>query len=229
MSDHDPYAFLSPAAVVVDDRFQPLLRSPIEAAHVTAGAAIEEHEGWRIAVYENGAAGLWLSDLSHLGKLDLRGTESELEELTGGLAPGQARADGDIWTLRLTPTHGYVVCPFTRVGELRARIGSAAVDASCGLAAVALGGEGWREVWMRSSGLDAREQSFGPGCCLAGSVMRAQTIAVNLGEHVLMLVGWEFAEYFWEALLDAGAEIGLVPVTLGVGAGEIVGQEVGAG
>jgi hypothetical protein len=55
--------------------------------------------------------------------------------------------------------------------------------------------------------------------------MRAQTIAVNLGEHVLMLVGWEFAEYFWDALLDAGGELGLVPVTLGVG----VGQEVGAG
>ena len=225
MSAPDPYAFLSPAAVVADDRFQPLLRSPIEAAHVTAGAAIEEHEGWRIAVYENGAAGLWLSDLSHLGKLDLRGTQAELDELTGGLAAGQARADGDIWTLRLTPTHGYVICPFGRVGELRARIGGAAVDASCGLAAVALGGDAWREVWMRSSGLDARERSFGPGRCLAGSVMRAQTIAVNLGEHVLMLVGWEFAEYFWDALLDAGGELGLVPVTLGVG----VGQEVGAG
>jgi len=225
MTDHDPYAFLSPAAVAAEGGHQPLLRSPIEPAHIAAGAQIETHAGWRIAAYEPTDAQLWVSDQSHLGKLDLRGTAEELDGLTGGLEPGTARADGEVWTIRLTPTHGYVVCPFERVGELRARIGGAAIDATCGLAAVALGGDGWREVWARSSGLDVRESRFAPGRCVAGSVMRVNTLAVHRSNHVLMLVGWEFAEYFWEAILDAGAELGLAAVTAGVAAPQPVAEQ----
>ena len=37
----------------------------------------------------------WIVDVSHFGKLDLRATASGLDQLTGGLAPGEARADGE--------------------------------------------------------------------------------------------------------------------------------------
>ena len=217
MTVTDPYAFLSPAATAPDGGHVPVLRSPIEHAHRRDGATFEDDGGWRLAVYEpadGDGGGVWIEDRSHLGKLDMRGTPEQMDDLTGGLEHGRARRDGDVWTLRLTPTHGYVLCPFARVAELRERI-PGAIDVTSGMAAVAIGGDGWREVWARSSGLDVRPDRFGPHRCLAGSVMRVNTIALNTGEDVLMLVGWEFAEYFWDAIRDAGAEIGIVPVSSG--------------
>jgi len=206
---HDPYAFMSPATAgngVV-------LRTPMDRRHAAAGAAFAERDGWRIAEYEGEPADPWLADVSHLGKLDVRGSQAELDELTGGLATGAARRDGDVWTLRLTPVHGYVLCPYGRVGALRDSIGASAIDVTSGLAGVALGGSRWRDVMNRSSGLDVRPSRFGPGRCMAGSVMRVPTLIVNEGESIPMFVGWEYGEYFWDAILDAGETLGIGPRT----------------
>jgi hypothetical protein len=206
MSERDPYAFLSPAAASAGVA----LRTPMEHSHLAAGAAIEEHDGWRVAVYEEteGAAA-WACDLSHLGKLDVRAAQPELDSLTGGLGVGAARNDDDVWTLRLTATHAYVLCPYPRVASLRGRIGAGAIDATCGLAAVGLGGERRRDVFNRSSGLDVRESRFGPNRCMAGSVMRLPTLVLNRGDDLVMLVAWEMGEYFWDAILDAGETIAI--------------------
>jgi sarcosine oxidase gamma subunit len=206
---HDPYAFMSPATAgngVV-------LRTPMDRRHAAAGAAFAERDGWRIAEYEGEPADPWLADVSHLGKLDVRGSQAELDELTGGLGTGAARRDGDVWTLRLTPVHGYVLCPYGRAGALRDSIGASAIDVTSGLAGVALGGSRWRDVMNRSSGLDVRPSRFGPGRCMAGSVMRVPTLVVNEGESIAMFVGWEYGEYFWDAILDAGETLGIGPRT----------------
>lgn len=203
--ERDPYAFLSPAAATAGVG----LRTPMERSHLAAGATIEEHDGWRVAAYEQADAAAWACDLSHLGKLDVRGTAAEIDALTGGLGLGAARSDDEVWTMRLTPTHAYVLCPFARVAALRGRIGAGAIDATCGLAAVALGGERRRDVFNRSSGLDVRESRFGPNRCMAGSVMRLPTLVLNRGDDLVMLVAWEMGEYFWDAILDAGETIGI--------------------
>jgi glycine cleavage system aminomethyltransferase T len=202
----DPYAFLSPAAAAAGVG----LRTPMERSHLAAGAALEDVDGWRVAAYPaNGEAAATLTDLSHLGKLDLRASARELDALTGGLGPGAAREDDGIWTLRLTPTHAYVLSPFPRVNALRDRIGATALDVTCAFAAVALGGERRRDVFNRSSGLDVREGRFGPDRCMAGSVMRVPTLVLNRGDDLVMLVAWEHGEYFWDAILDAGETIGI--------------------
>jgi len=206
---HDPYAFMSPATAgngVV-------LRTPMDRRHAAAGATFAERDGWRIAEYEGEPADPWLADVSHLGKLDVRGSQAELDELTGGLPTGAARRDGDVWTLRLTPVHGYVLCPYGRVEALRGSVGAAAIDVTSALAGVALGGSRWRDVMNRSSGLDVRPSRFGPGRCMAGSVMRVPTLIVNEGESITMFVGWEYGEYFWDAILDAGATLGIAART----------------
>jgi glycine cleavage system aminomethyltransferase T len=205
MMERDPYAFLSPAAATAGVG----LRTPMEHSHLAAGATIEEYDGWRVAAYEQAEADAWACDLSHLGKLDVRGTAAEIDALTGGLGLGAARNDDEVWTMRLTPTHAYVLCPFSRASALRGRIGAAAIDATCGLAAVALGGERRRDVFNRSSGLDVRESRFGPSRCMAGSVMRVPTLVLNRGDDLVMLVAWEMGEYFWEAILDAGEMVGI--------------------
>jgi hypothetical protein len=206
----DPYAFMSPAAAAAGVA----LRTPMERRHLAAGAALEERDGWRVGVYpEDGEHDPWIADVSHLGKLDLRGTESELDGLTGGLGSGGARQDGDVWTLRLTPTHGYVLCPFPRLASLRDSIGSSAIDVTCGLAGVAVGGSRWRHVMNRSSGLDVRESRFPANRCMAGSVMRVPTLVLHDGGGISMFVGWEYGEYFWDAILDAGATLGIAART----------------
>lgn len=203
----DPYAFLSPAAAAAGVG----LRTPMERSHLAEGAALEDVDGWRVAAYApaDADAAATATDLSHLGKLDLRASAAELDTLTGGLGPGAAREDGGVWTLRLTPTHGYVVCPFPRVNALRDRIGAAALDVTSAYAAVALGGERRLDVFNRSSGLDVRPGRFGADRCMAGSVMRVPTLVLNRGDDLVMLVAWEYGEYFWDAILDAGETIGI--------------------
>ena len=202
----DPYAFLSPAAAASGVG----LRTPMERSHLASGAALEHVDGWRVAAYPpNGEAAATLTDVSHLGKLDLRGPAEELDALTGGLGPGAAREDDGVWTLRLTPTHGYVLCPFPRVNALRDRIGAPALDVTCAYAGVALGGERRLDVFNRSSGLDVRESRFGADRCMAGSVMRVPTLVLNRGADLAMFVAWEYGEYFWDAILDAGETIGI--------------------
>ncbi len=209
----DPYAFLSPAAAAAGVG----LRTPMERSHVAAGAALEAVDGWRVAAYPaNGEAAATVTDLSHLGKLDLRASAEELDGLTGGLAAGAAREDDGVWTLRLTPTHGYVLCPFPRVNALRDRIGGAALDVTCAHAAVALGGARRLAVFNRSSGLDVRESRFGADRCMAGSVMRVPTLVLNRGDDLVMLVAWEYGEYFWDAILDAGETIGIARASVRV-------------
>ena len=53
---------------------------------------------------------------------------------------------------------------------------------------------------------DVRAARFPAGACMAGSVMRCRRSILNAGDRLVMLCGWEFGEYFWEALLDAGAD-----------------------
>jgi heterotetrameric sarcosine oxidase gamma subunit len=107
-----------------------------------------------------------------------------------------------------------VLCDGGRVAQLTDRIGYGATDMSCAWAGVALGGPALREVFMRSSALDVRPASFPPGSCMVGSVMRAGTIVLNEDGHQFRLfVGWEFGEYFWEAMLDAGVNFGIAPVS----------------
>ena len=79
----DPFAFLSAAAVAGDAE----MRTPMERSHVAAGAEIEHREGWRIAAYPgNGEPAAWAADASHHGKIDVRGTPAEIDDVTGDAA-----------------------------------------------------------------------------------------------------------------------------------------------
>ncbi len=219
MSITDPFAFLSPAA-----SSGAALRTPMERNHLAAGATIEERDGWRIAFYEdNGEPDAWVADVSHTGKLDLRGPRDRIDDLTGSLDLGRANRTEGVWTLRLSPTHAIVLCQNGRTVELHDRIGGGVVDMTCGWAAVMLGGARAREVFMRSSALDVREARFPHGACMAGSVMRCPSIVLHDAGRFWVLCGWEFGEYMWDSLLDAGLPIGIGRVSASAALREEVG------
>ena len=212
----DPFAFLSPNLVSSDGGHTPLLRSPIERTHLAAGATLEESGGWRVASYDAEPGDAWLADISHTGKIDIRGDAARMDGLTGGAEPGRAGLHEGVWTARISPTRGVAFAPADRVRPLMERIGPGATDMTCGWAGVVLGGPALREVFMRSSALDVRERVFPAGRCAASSVMRVPTIVLNEGDAFRMYVGWEYGEYFWEAILDAGQGVGIRPVSAAV-------------
>jgi glycine cleavage system aminomethyltransferase T len=175
-------AFLSPGAVEGAP-----LRTPMEAAHLAAGARIEEHDGWRVAIYPEADPPVWAADVSQLTKTERA-----------------ANGDG----LRLTPTRTLVL------GEPPAALDPDALDVTCVYAAVRIGGPEVPGLFGRISALDIRPRSFPPGAVMLGSIARCPGIVVNEGAGcVLLLVGWEYGAYLWETVLDAGAPLGIRPRT----------------
>jgi hypothetical protein len=57
---------------------------------------------------------------------------------------------------------------------------------------------------------------------MAGSVMRCGSIILNDDGRFWVLCGWEFGEYMWESLLDAGQALGIAPVSAAVALGSEV-------
>ena len=205
MSERDPYAFLSPAAASAGVG----LRTPMERSHLEAGATISEHDGWRVAAYEQADAGAWACDQSHLGKLDVRGTTAELDVLTGGLGLGAARSDDEVWTMRLTPTHAYVLCPFSRVAAA-ARAYRCGGDRRHLRPGRRLPGRRAPPrrlqplVGPRRARVALRPEPVHGGLCHARAHHRAEP-----GRGLRDARGVEMGEYFWEAILDAGETIGI--------------------
>ena len=54
---------------------------------------------------------------------------------------------------------------------------------------------------------------------MPGSVMRCASIVLNDDGRFWVLCGWEFGEYMWDSLLDAGVTLGIAPVSSGVALG----------
>ena len=175
-----------------------------------AGAEFEDHDGWRVAAYpSNGEPPPGRPTSPTTARSTCAAPHAEIDQLSAGLELGSASHVDGVWTLRLSPSHAVVLCPFSRVEQLRTRIASeadaiCATDMTCGWAAVMLGGERVRDVFMRSSSLDVRPHRFPAGACMAGSVMRSGSIVLNDDGRFWVLCGWEFGEYMWESLLDAG-------------------------
>ena len=115
-----------------------LAHSPIEPQLQKAGATMVARHGWWVAAHFGSPAGelalcetaVGMADRSDLGKLELRGEPSALEQLVGQLsggsvAPGDALLADGAWWCALSPTHVLALCDAGQTGRLR----SAAHDA----------------------------------------------------------------------------------------------------
>jgi sarcosine oxidase gamma subunit len=195
-------AFLSPTRASVP------LRTPMAGVHT---APLREREGWLLPDYPPaGDARVWVSDASQLGKIELRGSAVELDVAAGVEEPGSTRRDGEAWIARLTPTRALVLCPGDEVDARLAALGSDAVDLTCCWAAVRVGGQARLDLFARVSDLDARPRSLPAGAVASGPVAECAGIVLNEGDALLLLVGWEYGAYLWEAVLDLGEPLGVV-------------------
>jgi hypothetical protein len=195
-------AFLSPTRATVP------LRTPMAGGHT---APLHDQGGWLLPDYPPpGDAPVWISDASHLGKIELRGSEEQLDASTGLDRPGTTRRDGEAWVCRLTPTRALLLCPCDELDVRLDALGQAAIDLTCGYAAVRLGGPRRVDLFARVSELDPRPQSLPEAAVLSGAVAECAGIVLNEGDSLLLLVGWEYGAYLWETALDCGEPLGVV-------------------
>ena len=191
--------FLSPTRAV-----DVPLRTPMAGLH---HGSLRERDGWLLPDYPPaGDAPVWISDASQLGKIEVRGSAVEL----GVEDSGATRRDGEAWVARLTPTRALVLCPGDEVPTRLAALGPDAVDLTCGWAAVRVGGPARLDLFARVSELDGRPRSLPAGAVVSGPVAECAGIVLNEGDALLLLVGWEYGAYLWEAALDLGEPLGVV-------------------
>lgn len=191
--------FLSPDRAKTDLGFSPVLKSSMERHQREHGATFEERDGWLVPVSFPGEAErlarVGLVDLSHLGKLEVRGE-----------GPAEESKDVLVW-YRARPDLSLVLCAYRDAFLLRstlARRFKLVLDQTGALNILALTGPDARSVLRRLTHLHEFPSSGSLG---------------HVGVHVLERDGayWivfpqEYGHYLWELAMDAAEPFGGGPV-----------------
>lgn len=202
----------------------PIARTPLADRHERDGATLESVDGWQVATrYPRAVAGLgatrsasagqnWMVDRSHFATYEINGpaTGAALTSLCGEDVPVRRihSANGrDVY--RLTPTRAIVLV----AGATAGLPGSAgeAIDVTGGWATISLMGPDAERSLNKVTAVDLREQTLPVGGCCQGPVFGVNTLFARFADRFDLHVCSDSAEYFWEVLLDAGAEFGLRP------------------
>ena len=225
----------------------PLKRTALHYQNLALNAAMVDHGGWqrpeRYGLPEEEVqavrAGVGLCDISPVGKLDLKGTESVpvLERL---FFPSAVPRLGQVQRMVLKNTDRVAVVEgfCCRLGSDHVLIitapGTVAaaeqtlmqyMEAANGcmhltnltsaLAAVQLVGPYSRDLLCKLTALDLSPRQFADLTCAQGSVAKVHAFVVraDIGSELAYEVycGREFGEYLWDTLRDAGQEFGVVP------------------
>lgn len=225
------FEFLAPDDVKAWDGASPMQRSPIEWAHLDAGAKIGERAGWRV-VSDYGAPDreqaacrttVGIADLSCLGKFELQADQATVASIVSALAgdatPGLGMAVGheSVWWCPVTAERVLAITAPERTKEIRTALEEQASQA--GFASVtevtsALGsnsviGPIAREAFARATALDMRPASFPERGFAPVSVARTPGMVLREeGDRFLHLFGSGYAQYNWTVFVDAAQRLG---------------------
>ncbi len=190
--------FLAAARAADAGGFHPVSRSAMDRRFREAGATFEERDGWLVPVSvpgEDERSHAGIGDLSHLGKLELRG-EGELPSGTG------------VVSYRISPRRALVLCPTAATTKLHAELAGRfelVLDVSAALSVLAIGGGERRTVLQRMTHLHETPSS--------GEVAHVPVVHLLEVDDVLWLVfGQEFADHLWEVAVDRAGPLDGGPV-----------------
>lgn len=194
--------FLSVERAEAAGEFRLLARSSMEQRQRDAEAVFAERDGWLTAVSfpEETAhlASVGIADLSHLGKLEVRGAS-------------QPPLDPDVVWYQVHPERALCISPPGRAAALQqglARAGAHVIDQSAGLAILAIVGPHARALLRRLTDLDELPAS--------GHAARVRADVLDRGGGVWIVFGQDYGHYLWEVAVDAAAPFGGGPIGLDV-------------
>lgn len=187
----------------------PIARGPLIERHRRFGATVELFNGWQAAVrypQQPDRTGNSLVDLSHVPTFEINGPE------TGTALTSICRVDVPLRKIhsadrrhvyRLTPTRAIVfgnVPPSTE-----------AIDVTGGWTSLALIGPDAERILNKVTAVDLRERTLPVQACCQGPVFGVNTLFGRFADRFELHVCSDSAEFFWDVLMDAGAEFGLRP------------------
>ena len=203
-----------------------IARGPLLERHRQLGAIVEAIDGWQVAVrypQQPDRTRNVLVDLSHVPTFEINGPETgaALTSICGTDVPLRKihSADGR-HVYRLTPSRAIV---FGNVAELvRVRSGSdprslttsatgAAIDVTGGWTSLALIGPDAERILNKVTAVDLRERTLPVQACCQGPIFGVNTLFGRFADRFELHVCSDSAEFFWDVLMDAGAEFGLRP------------------
>src|SRR6185369_2399658 len=104
---------------------------------------------------------------------------------------------------RLTPTRAIVF------GS--AAMGQNSLDVTGAWSTLSLRGPDAERILSKVTAVDLRERTLPPLSCCQGPIFGVNTLFGRFEDRFDLHVASDSAEFFWEVLLDAGAEFGLRP------------------
>lgn len=225
------FEFLAPDAAEAFDGARPPLRSPIEWAHLEAGAKLGDRGGWKV-VEDYGApqreraachGSVGIADLSCLGKLELQADPATLASIVSSLAGGatlelgRATLHEGVWWCPIAADRVLAVTPPEETRRVRealedeaGRSGFASVqELTSALGSNMVVGPLSREAFARTTALDMRSARFSERAFAPVSVARTPGMVLREGgDRFLHLFGSGYAQYTWTVFVDAAESLG---------------------
>jgi glycine cleavage system aminomethyltransferase T len=184
--------------LISTDTYAPTGRSAFHHRLRDVGATFEVRDGWLTPIVvrdeDDLSTGVWLVDLSHVGKLEVR----------GGPEPRPAQDRG---VHRIAPGRWLVLCPrgarLAALAELEATA-DLALDMSGAWSVLGVGGASAQKLVRRLT-TAPRAPASAPVADVPGHVLVRDGIT-------WLLVSSEYGQHLWDVALDDGAGLGARPV-----------------
>jgi sarcosine oxidase subunit alpha len=211
----------------------PLARTPLHDWHAAHRARFEARNGWQVPMVYSSPAGeaeearrdVGVADISALAKLSLRGKglAGFTEKLSPSSAAAQSRGVANVrcpdpaLACRLTDDH-LLLLALTEA-PLQPDLQDSkvlATDVTSAYAGFCLAGPRTEDLLRRLTALDVRPSTFPANSCTETALAGVEALLVRAPElsvpAMRLYVAWDFAEYVWERLLEAGRDLGVSPL-----------------
>ena len=171
---------------------------------------------------DGGKPGLVITELAHLGKINLRGGTDMLPAISNHTgcatlpASNRVVSVGDRHVVWLGPDEFLLLCEAGTETHLHSQLTldmaglhAAVTNVTDSLCALSLRGPAVRKVLAKGCALDLHPSQFGAGDCAQSLLAHAAVTLVAQDEDRFMLIcRTSFAPYVAEWLMDAGLEFG---------------------
>lgn len=188
--------------------FSPIARGPLLDVHRRGDAKLQSVDGWEIAISYPRESGVMnaLVDLSHWPTHEINGRD------TASALAGICGSDVPVRTIRVTGSqHAYRLTPSRAILFGYRDVDGRAIDVTGGWASLALIGPDAERILNKVTAVDLRERTLPVGGCCQGPLFAVNTLFGRLPGRFELHVCSDSAEFFWDVLMDAGAEFDLKP------------------